>query len=176
MQPTFVLPDDRLWTEDDLDDLPEDWKYEILDGRLLVSPRPVPQHQLVLSSLFSQLLGAIGDDLGLAWDFRLHFDVHNSRVPDLVVYRRGLDLSRASVRPGDIVLAIEVVSPSSRTDDRVRKPAEYAAAGIPYYWLVDGSVITVFALPPGGSTYATVEGPANAVAVPFPVALETPPG
>ena len=34
-------------------------------------------------------------------------------------------------------LVVEVVSPDSRTADRVNKPVKYAAAGIPEYWRVE---------------------------------------
>jgi len=39
--------------------------------------------------------------------------------------------------PADLLLAVEVVSPSSATTDRVTKPTLYAAAGVPAYWRVE---------------------------------------
>ena len=37
----------------------------------------------------------------------------------------------------EIVLAAEIVSPSSQSMDRVMKPSLYAKAGIPYYWMIE---------------------------------------
>lgn len=37
----------------------------------------------------------------------------------------------------DVILLIEIISPSSRKMDRVLKRDEYAEAGIPRYWIVD---------------------------------------
>jgi Uma2 family endonuclease len=45
----------------------------------------------------------------------------------------------------DVVIAIEVVSPHTRARDRFAKPAEYAGAGIPYFWRVEQDPVGVFA-------------------------------
>ncbi len=53
-------------------------------------------------------------------------------------------------------LVIEIVSDSNRNHDRVTKRSEYAAAGIPEYWIVDpdDESVTVFWLPePAGRGY-----------------------
>lgn len=42
-----------------------------------------------------------------------------------------------SYLPPEITLTVEVVSPGSRTQDRLHKPAEYAEAGIGHYWRVE---------------------------------------
>jgi Uma2 family endonuclease len=43
------------------------------------------------------------------------------------------------------VLAVEVVSTHTRARDRISKPAEYATAGIPFYWRVEQHPVHVFA-------------------------------
>lgn len=59
----------------------------------------------------------------------------NFREPDLVVFRRrALTNSFADAETGDVLLVVEFMSPSSVTDDRVTKPAQYARAGIPHSW------------------------------------------
>lgn len=86
------------------------------------------------------------------------------RKPDVFVVPRSV--ARASivernpvVIPGrEVLLVIEVISPGSASEraDRVRKLKEYAALGIPQYWLVEFSPhpkVQVFVLENGASTY-----------------------
>lgn len=51
---------------------------------------------------------------------------------ELVVRREALQ--RKYAQPGEALLAVEVMSPSSVSTDRVTKPAQFAAAGIPHFW------------------------------------------
>ncbi len=45
---TSVIPHGRPFTVDDLEGMPDDGnRYELIDGMLHVSPRPVPRHQVV---------------------------------------------------------------------------------------------------------------------------------
>lgn len=60
------------------------------------------------------------------------------RVPDVLVV--DADVIAANVprlRAADLLLAIEIVSPGSRRQDRITKFAEYAEVGIPHYWILD---------------------------------------
>jgi Uma2 family endonuclease len=45
--------------------------------------------------------------------------------------------ARSRFTPEQVVLAIEIVSPSSQAMDRFTKPALYAAAGIVHYWRIE---------------------------------------
>ena len=73
------------------------------------------------------------------------FGVHLSRAagrdtvrqPDLMVLARAIDRTRSHVEPSQVILVVEVLSPSSIERDWVTKRAEYAAAGIPNYLIVD---------------------------------------
>jgi Uma2 family endonuclease len=58
--------------------------------------------------------------------------------------------------PSAVLLAVEVLSPTSRGRDLLVKRHEYAAAGIPDYWIVDREHrrLTVLSLDEGGSEYA----------------------
>jgi Uma2 family endonuclease len=59
--------------------------------------------------------------------------------PDAGLIRAGIPTPRGVVGyfAADVGLVVEVVSPSSRTMDRVLKPAQFAAAGVPWYWRVE---------------------------------------
>jgi Uma2 family endonuclease len=138
MRPVTLLPIRRDgWTVEDLDDLPEDdLRYELVDGTLLVSPPPPNPHNVVANEL-SFLLHAVLDD---AWQIvapgAIRFDAHNYREPDLLVMKRERART-AYARPDDVLLVVEVMSPSSMTNDRLAKPALYAGARIPHFWRIE---------------------------------------
>ena len=59
-------------------------------------------------------------------------------IPDvLVVQASAITDAALNLDPADVVLVVEVVSPSSMTHDRITKREVYARLGIPHYWLVE---------------------------------------
>ena len=122
------------WTVDDLPD--ESGRYELVDGALLVTPPPSLRHSVAAFSLARLLLPHLPDDAAVLTERGVHFDRRNYRQPDLVVYDRRA-ITRDRIEPYDVLLAVEVMSPSSVSTDRVTKPAQYAAAGIPHFWRLE---------------------------------------
>ena len=126
------------WTVDDLDELPDDGnRYELLDGALLVSPPPELMHQYVGFRLAALLSGQLPPDLAVVTAPGVYYDSRTYRIPDVVVFRRSaLSRPRPHLRPADVVIAVELMSPGNERTDRL-KPAEYAAAGVPHFWRVE---------------------------------------
>lgn len=148
----------KLWTFDDLEQLPDEVarRCEIVDGVLVVSPAEGRRHEVVVARLMIALNDALRPEY-LAIGTQ-NIDLRPSyRIPDLIVISAELSRVDATLTdPADVFLAVEVVSPSSVTTDRITKPAQYAAAGIPAYLRVetDGTIgVTVYELAPGASTY-----------------------
>jgi Uma2 family endonuclease len=132
------MPRGRDWTSADLQDIPDDGhRYEIIDGSLHVSAAPTPWHQLVASELVAVLRPAVPPALLVVET--LDVDLGGSVLePDvLVVDRSAVTHDARRLKPSDVVLAIEIESPSSRRFDRLLKPSIYAAGAIPHYWRVD---------------------------------------
>ena len=128
---------DRVWTFDDLQDLPDGHRYEIIDGSLIVSASPTPWHQLVSLELVVLLRAEVPDDLvALA---TVDVVIGESVLePDLLVLRRSAVTPKAKrFAPEDVLVVVEVESRSSRRFDRLIKPSVYAEAGIPHYWRID---------------------------------------
>jgi Uma2 family endonuclease len=123
------------WTVADLELLPDDppFRYELVDGTLVVSPPPPNAHNLFANELGYLLRGLLGRDWRVLAPGAVEFDVRNWRSPDLLVVRREA-LQRKYAAPGEALLAVEVMSPSSVSTDRILKPAQFAAAGIPHFW------------------------------------------
>ncbi|WP_162908180.1 Uma2 family endonuclease [Allorhizocola rhizosphaerae] len=57
-------------------------------------------------------------------------------IPDVVVFREPVDLDRSQFPAADVTCVVEVISPESVNRDKNAKPAKYAAARIPEFWLV----------------------------------------
>jgi len=122
------------WTVDDLPD--DELRYELVDGGLLVTPPPLPRHQEVAGALVQLLQPVLPGTWRAVMSQGLSLDRRNYRVPDVLVYDRAAS-SRGRITPPDVHLAVEVMSPGSVSTDRVAKPAQYAAAGIPHFWRLE---------------------------------------
>lgn len=134
---------DHLLTLEEFDRLPEDnsRRYELQEGVLQVTPKAAGFHQFVLTRLSAVLDGALAAEWAAVSEPEVVLSGNyppDVRVPDVIV----LGLDRVLERPArfhaqDVALAVEVLSPGSRSADNVIKRAEYAAAGIPFYWILD---------------------------------------
>jgi Uma2 family endonuclease len=139
------------WTTDDLDALPDDgFRRELLDGVLLVSPSPTDIHQVIAMRLGVALEDSCPSDLHVTQGVEIRINTRRSFIPDVLVTTDEA-ASRAGrfYTPEEVVLAVEIVSPTSQSMDRVMKPALYAKAGIPHYWLVEtqgGLVVQTYRL------------------------------
>lgn len=127
-------------TAEEYDSWPEEQctGIEIVDGMVAVMPRPTTRHQR-LARLLAQ---ALEEAAGPGWMADIDFDIRlqdvplTNRAPDVAVYRADA-IDTMPKRPEHILLVAEVVSPGSETTDRLVKPAEYAAAGIPFFWRIE---------------------------------------
>jgi Uma2 family endonuclease len=172
----------HVWTFDDLQALPEDvdWRcYEIVDGALVVSPSTAFRHEVVCQLLRTVLWDACRPEFLVAGPMAL--DIHPSYlIPDIVVVRDELRKTNLNPLPAaEIQIAIEVVSPGSRTMDRITKPAEYARAGIPLYLLVETEPIVTlgaYVLAEGASAYTELGtwGPGETAHLDAPFAVDIP--
>jgi Uma2 family endonuclease len=132
-----VLPRDHPWTVADLELLPDDGlRYELVDGTLLVSAAPSKMHQRVIGNLHLLLRAACPPELEV---FLAPTDYQptstRSLQPDLLVVSRDDPGNKAVTTP--LALAVEVLSPSSRSVDLVLKRELYEQAGVGCYWAVD---------------------------------------
>jgi Uma2 family endonuclease len=145
MDAMTLLPRSRPLTEADLAAMPDDGhRYELIDGTLVVTPGPSLHHQGVLRQLTVLLLPQVppGHTLLFA-PFDVRLDEYSVLQPDLLVARdEDFDSRRLNGPP---VLAVEVLSPSTRRIDLTLKKARYEAAGCAAYWVVDPETPSVTA-------------------------------
>lgn len=118
---------------------------EIVDGELVVSPRPATPHAVGASALGGTLLppfqfGDAGGPGGwwILFEPELHLS-ENVLVPDLAGWRR----ERMPVVPADAFLTLppdwvcEVLSPTTSRHDRTKKLPIYARVRVQFLWLLD---------------------------------------
>jgi Uma2 family endonuclease len=131
--------------------IPEDFRprVEIEDGRVIVHRRPSDDHRRVVGNLVAAL-GEVaakrndaqgdcleihdGADVMITEAPRLHL-----RKTDTVVRRRLRSHGPEQDEPllaGEVVIAAEVVSASTKTTDFHTKRMVYAEADIPHYWII----------------------------------------
>jgi Uma2 family endonuclease len=135
------LPFGRPLTVEDLETMPEDGhRYELLDGTLLVTPAPGWSHQSVQMALAELLRRACPRELRVvAAPFEWRLGRRTALQPDVLVARYA---ALAAVPQGKYLaepplLAVEVLSPSTRRIDLLAKRSAYEDAGVASYWLVD---------------------------------------
>ena len=167
---------DRVFTVEDLEDMPDDeFRYELDDGMLIVSPAPSLPHQIAITRLAIILNAACPPGLLVVAGPGVNINKFQHRVPDLVVIRA------ASVTPMFLeeppVLAVEMASPRTRMYDLGRKKDVYERFGIRSYWIVEPGPkkpgLTVFELRRGRYTQTAQVAGADSLDIvrPFPVTI-----
>lgn len=144
MSVVTILPR-RPLTVDDLDAMPDDGhRYELIDGTLIVSPGPELRHHALQSGLLRLLFSACPDDL-----FVLSAPTDTVLADDTVVQPDALVVRRTDLVGRKLtatpLLAVEILSPSTRLIDLNLKKARYERAGVPSYWVVDPDPLRLIA-------------------------------
>jgi Uma2 family endonuclease len=135
--PDVIAGPSAPMTRADLDRMPDDGRrHELIDGVLVVTPAPRPRHQRALAGLYRVMFAACAPELEVLFaplDVVLAEDTVVE--PDLLVAAREAFTERDL--PGPPLLAVEVLSPSTRRYDVMLKFSRFEAAGCPAYWVVD---------------------------------------
>lgn len=157
-QDSVKLP--RAATYADIEALPDNVVGEIIDGELIVSPRPGPRHAAASSGLGFELGPRFhkGDGGPGGWWILFEPELHMGPrvlVPDLAGWRRERmpalpDTAWFSLVPDWVC---EVLSPSTVRVDRVLKLRVYAEEGVGHLWLLDPLARTLEVLRLQGEAY-----------------------
>lgn len=148
--------------ESELADLEEIWaaldipghRVELIDGQLIVSPSASLSHSSAIDRLIDALIDVKREH---GWRFHTNLTVHVAEtrerlIPDLMIAPQDAPgFGENELLADGLLLVVEVVSPSSRRQDRVAKPHAYAQGRIPLYLLVDQiaepAAVTLFSDP-----------------------------
>lgn len=133
-----------LLTYADLDVIPkqrEGDRQELFDGVLVVTPSPIPAHQIVSGNTYSAIDPVVRrEDLGRLFTAPIDvvFGPRLVAVPDLAfVGRDRLSIVGATAIEGAPDLIGEILSPSTRRRDLREKRVLYERFGVREYWLLD---------------------------------------
>ena len=127
-----------LLTAADLSDEPDDGlRRELHDGVVYVVPPASDRHSRAILAAYRCLVAGLPAEFEILHEVGVHVGLRRLYVPDLLVVRRGSPYHDNGFDPACVLLAVEAVSPSSVTMDRVTKPAIYAEHGIRHFWRID---------------------------------------
>lgn len=146
----------RPLTRADWDVMPEHHrKTELLDGELVEMPVPKMIHQDLAAGLYDLLKPVLPADHKVRFaPVAVHISDRTILEPDLIVGRRDLFLERGFEEPP--LLVVEVLSPSTRRRDLVRKFDWFRQFGIPFVWFADPEEPSVIAYELVDGHYAEV--------------------
>lgn len=142
----------RRATHEDLLRVPDTQIAEIVEGDLVVSPRPATPHAFAATEIAADLLptfhGRTARTGPGGWWILAEPELHLSEdvlVPDLAGWR--CDRMPALPNAGALVVApewvCEILSPSSIRHDRIGKMRCWAREGVGFVWLVDPAAHTL---------------------------------
>lgn len=134
-----TLPQSRPLSVEDFETLREQddgHRYELVDGALIVTPSPVFTHQRAAGRVFEALCQRAPDDVEV---FFAPLDVRiggNTVLQPDVLVARAEQLAQRGVLEAPL-LAVEILSPSTRHIDLGLKRSRYEAADCRSYWVLD---------------------------------------
>jgi Uma2 family endonuclease len=131
----------------DFVNLPDDKRYEIIDGELYLTPTPHMKHQRVLGNLFGALYDwAKPEKLGQVFFARLDVVLSDMDIvePDLIfVSAARLDIIVPENIRGVPDLLVEVLTEQTRNVDETVKLKRYEHFSVPEYWIADPDADTI---------------------------------
>jgi Uma2 family endonuclease len=162
-QPVWELallrPRQGEWTEAEYLALTsENWMIEFSDGCLEFLAMPTLFHQNIVLFIYTALSAFVASrKLGKVSvsPVPVRLGSGKFREPDVMFFKAGR-VKDVHKPPDGVDLAVEVVSPDpeSRKRDLEEKPADYAEAKVPEYWIVDPKLARITVLRLNGEAYA----------------------
>jgi Uma2 family endonuclease len=114
------------------------FRYQVINGVVVMSPSPTPRHQAVLMAISAQVFGYLNRNpiARVFPDIDVRFGPDLVYRPDLVVIRTERlpkPLQRIDIVPD---LIVEILSPGSEAMDQHTKKSDYERFGVREYWIV----------------------------------------
>ncbi|MGB9716150.1 MAG: Uma2 family endonuclease [Thermodesulfovibrionales bacterium] len=135
-----TITDKKKYTYQDYLKTPEDERYELIEGELLMTPAPVPNHQTISGRLDFELRKFVTEnDVGEVFyaPCDVYLDDENVVQPDiLLISKERLTIIGEKNIQGAPDLVIEIISENTAYRDLIQKKKLYARFGVKEYWIV----------------------------------------
>ena len=156
---------------EDYASLPDDERYELIDGELIAMPSPKEIHQAICGAIFMSV-GMFANAMMMGRTYFAPFDVilsdFNVVQPDIIFVSNARSHIIGDYIHGAPDLVVEILSPSTADYDRTTKRELYERYGVPEYWMVDpyAKTITILRLDADGYTTHAAYGDGDALSSP----------
>jgi len=133
----FAKPEDYFELEND------GFRYELIHGRLVVAPSPVPEHQTVLLDVVMLIRNFLNTKpMGKIYVAPLDVHIGNEIYqPDILfIDNENKDVDITSHINGAPDLVVEILSPSTAENDYGVKFDTYEKYGVKEYWIIDQTI------------------------------------
>lgn len=138
----MALAQEKIYTTEFIEELPEDVRAEVIDGQLFYMASPTATHQRLLGFLHGTIWNYIREKKGRCQVYpaplAVYFnkDHHTYLEPDVIlVCDPGKMTEKGCYGAPDFVA--EIVSPSTQSRDYLLKLNKYQSAGVKEYWILD---------------------------------------
>ena len=136
-----VLSDKDTYTAEDYFKLPQGAPYQLIGGKLVMNPSPIPYHQEISRKL-SQKIGSFIEENNLGTLYYSPLDVIFSEQevyqPDIIfISNDNSNIIREKNIQGPPDMALEILSPETAYYDLREKFKVFEKCGVKEYWIVD---------------------------------------
>ncbi|WP_347272952.1 Uma2 family endonuclease [Candidatus Kuenenia sp.] len=137
-----VLHEKKIYTYEDYAKLPEGSPYQLIGGKLIMTPAPSTYHQEISKRLEYLLYeyAELKQKLGKVFDapIDVYFEEEETYQPDIIfISNDRIGIIKKEKIEGAPDIIIEILSPSTAYYDLVHKKDIYAKHGVKEYWIVD---------------------------------------
>lgn len=137
----LTIPQKEVYTYADYALLPEGAPYQLIGGKLVMTPAPTTYHQIISIRLVGEFIDFVREkDSGiiLAAPIDVYFEEKETYQPDIIfIAKDRLSIIEPARINGAPDLVVEILSPSTGYYDLKKKARTYARHGVKEYWVVD---------------------------------------
>lgn len=131
----------KQYTYEDYEKLPEGAPYQLIGGELIMTPSPVPYHQIILRRIGFELVKFV-EERRLGEVIYAPMDVYLSKTetyqPDIIfISNERLNIIGEKKIEAAPDLVMEILLESTAYYDLRHKKRVYESSGVKEYWIID---------------------------------------